>query len=110
MNRNKKEGERIGVCSARCLLLSAVSPALCEQIAQLRRKLRRIGTHKVLFLDETALRLSEAATHTLVLPGEQPYVVATETSSYSRRYDMIAWAIAFSCLRFSRRRREVMQL
>jgi hypothetical protein len=70
-----------------------VSPALCEQIAQLRRKLRRIGTHKVLFLDETALRLSEAATHTLVLPGEQPYVVATETSSYSRRYDMIACCV-----------------
>lgn len=56
----------------------------------MRRKLSRIGTNHVLFLDETALRLSEAATHTLVLPGEQPLVVATETSSYAARYDMIA--------------------
>lgn len=59
----------------------------------MRRKLRRIGTHKVLFLDETALRLSESATHTLVLPGEQALVEATETSSYSRRYDMIACTV-----------------
>lgn len=59
----------------------------------MRRKIRSIGTHRVLFLDETALRLSEAATHTVVLPGEQPYVVATETSSYSRRYDMIACCV-----------------
>jgi hypothetical protein len=44
----------------------------------------------VLFLQETALRLSEAPTHTLVVPGEQPFLEATETSSYSKRYDMIA--------------------
>jgi DDE superfamily endonuclease len=44
----------------------------------------------VLFLDETAVRLSEAPTHTLVAPGEQEYVLATETSSYSKRFDMIA--------------------
>ena len=56
----------------------------------MRHKLRRVGTKHVLFLDETALRLSEASTHTVVLPGEQPFVLATETSSYSRRYDMIA--------------------
>jgi hypothetical protein len=56
----------------------------------MRRKLRRHRTTHVLFLDETALRLSEAATHTVGLPGEQPFVVATETSSYSQRYDMIA--------------------
>lgn len=67
-----------------------MSAALCEQIADIRRKVRRIGTYKVLFLDETALRLSEAPTHTIVLPHEQPYVIATETSSYSKRYDMIA--------------------
>lgn len=45
---------------------------------------------RVLFLDETAVRLSEAPTHTLVAPGEQEYVLATETSSYSKRFDMIA--------------------
>jgi hypothetical protein len=46
-----------------------------------------------MFLDETALRLSEAPTHTIVLPGEQAYVMATETSSYSKRYDMIACCV-----------------
>jgi len=67
-----------------------VSSDTCEQIADMRRKLQRVGTSHVLFLDETALRLSEAPTHTLVLPKQQPYVVATETSSYASRYDMIA--------------------
>jgi hypothetical protein len=56
----------------------------------MRRKLQRVGTGHVLFLDETALRLNAAPNHTIVLPGEQAYVLATETSSYSKRYDMIA--------------------
>jgi hypothetical protein len=56
----------------------------------MRRKLQRCNTTHVLFLDETALRLSEAPTRTLVLPGRQPFVLATETASYARRYDMIA--------------------
>ena len=56
----------------------------------MRRKLQRIDKRRLLFLDETALRLSAAPTHTIVLPGEQAYVLATETSAYSRRYDMIA--------------------
>jgi hypothetical protein len=56
----------------------------------MRRKLQRIATSRILFLDETALRLSAAPTHTLVLPGEQAYVIASETSSYAARYDMIA--------------------
>jgi hypothetical protein len=77
----------------RQLTLCAVSPALCDEIAELRRKLRRQRTTHVLFLDETALRLSEAPTHTIVLPGEQAYVVAEETSSYSKRYDMIACCV-----------------
>jgi hypothetical protein len=59
----------------------------------MRRKLQRCRTTRVMFLDETALRLSEAPTHTIVLPGEQAYVVATETSSYSKRYDMIACCV-----------------
>lgn len=70
--------------------MCVVSASECDQIADMRRKLQRAGTNHVLFLDETALRLSEAPPHTLVLPGEQPYVVATETSSYAARYDMIA--------------------
>lgn len=68
----------------------AVSAEQCELVADIRRKIRRIGTRKVIFLDETAERLSDAPTHTIVLPGEQPIVEATETSSYSKRYDMIA--------------------
>jgi hypothetical protein len=56
----------------------------------MRRKLRRLHTNHILFLDETAERLSEADNHTLVLPGESPYVIATETTSYSKRFDMIA--------------------
>src|ERR1700676_5333383 len=59
----------------------------------MRLKLRRLHTNHILFLDETAERLSEAATHTVVLPGESSYVVATETSSYSKRYDMIACCV-----------------
>jgi hypothetical protein len=70
-----------------------VSAPECDQIAKLRRKLQRSATTHVLFLDETAVRLSEAPTHTIVLPGEQSYVVATETSSYARRYDMIACCV-----------------
>lgn len=56
----------------------------------MRRRLQRISKSRVLFLDETAVRLSEAPTSTIVLPGEQPYVVVTDTSSYAKRFDMIA--------------------
>jgi hypothetical protein len=59
----------------------------------MRRKLQRIGANRILFLDETAVRLSESAKHTLVLPGEQPFVEATETTAYSKRYDMIACCV-----------------
>jgi hypothetical protein len=56
----------------------------------MRRKLQRIDKRRVLFLDETALRLNAAPNHTLVLPGEDSFVEATDTSSYAARYDMIA--------------------
>lgn len=56
----------------------------------MRRKLQRINHKHLLFLDETAVRLSEAPTSTLVLPGQQPFVIVTETTSYARRFDMIA--------------------
>ena len=59
----------------------------------MRRKLQRIDKRRLLFLDETALRLNAAPTHTIVLPGEQAYVVATETSAYAKRYDMIACCV-----------------
>jgi hypothetical protein len=67
-----------------------VSASLCEEIAQVRRKLQRISKDRILFLDETAVRLNSAPTRTLVLPGEQQYVLATDTSSYAKRFDMIA--------------------
>lgn len=76
--------------SVSCLSELSVSSSLCDEIAVLRRKIQRINRGRVLFLDETAVRMSEAETHTLVLPGEQQYVIATETSAYSKRFDMIA--------------------
>lgn len=66
-----------------------VSPDLCDDIARLRRKIKRISKSRTIFLDETAVRLSEADTHTIVLPGEQRYVIVEETASYSKRFDMI---------------------
>jgi hypothetical protein len=62
----------------------------CTSIAKLRRKLQNISKRKVLFLDETALRLNEAPTSTLVAPGETEYVVVDDNTSYSKRFDMIA--------------------
>lgn len=56
----------------------------------MRRKLQRLNKSRLLFLDETAVRLSEAPTSTLVAPGEQPYVVVADTTSYAKRFDMIA--------------------
>ena len=56
----------------------------------MRRKLQRISEERVLVLDEVAVRLSEAPTLTIVLPGEQPYVLATDTTSYAKCFDMIA--------------------
>jgi hypothetical protein len=45
---------------------------------------------KVLFLDETALRLNAVRHRTLVAPGEQKFVVVEQTDTYAERYDMIA--------------------
>lgn len=72
-----------------CLTVT-VSVEMCVGIAKLRRKLQKIPKSRLLFLDETAVRLSEASTSTLVLPHEQQYVLATETTSYAKRFDMIA--------------------
>jgi hypothetical protein len=62
----------------------------CRAIARLRRELMRLDKMKVLFIDETHLRLNAAPRHTLVAPGEQAFVVADDTSTYAARYDMIA--------------------
>lgn len=67
-----------------------MSPELCEQIALVRRKLQRIGTQHILFLDETHKRDGDVQNYTIVLEGEAPYIESTNTSSYAPRYDMIA--------------------
>ncbi|MDR3549225.1 MAG: hypothetical protein P4M11_13350 [Candidatus Pacebacteria bacterium] len=67
-----------------------MSPELCREIADTRRKLRALPDGHVLFLDETAMRVNEAPTSTIVLPGEQQFVLAENTTSYATRYDMIA--------------------
>jgi hypothetical protein len=71
-----------------CLLQVAASH--CKQIAELRHRFQHMSKSRLLFLDETAVRLSEAATSTLVAPGEKTYVVVSDTTSYARRFDMIA--------------------
>jgi len=63
---------------------------MCEQIASVRRKLQRIGTQHILFLDETHKREGDSESYTIVLPGEPPYIETPSTSSYATRYDMIA--------------------
>jgi hypothetical protein len=67
-----------------------VSADACEQIAKVRRKLQRIGTNHILFLDETHKREGDVEQYTIVLPGEHPYIQTPSTSSYATRYDMIA--------------------
>jgi len=56
----------------------------------MRRKLQRIGKQHVLFLDETHKREGDVDNHTIVLPGAPPYIETSSTSSYARRFDMIA--------------------
>ena len=78
-------------CVCLCVLLTVtVSDPLCDEIAKMRRKIQHMSKSRTLFFDETAVRLSEAPTSTIVLPGEQPYVLASETEIYSKRLDMIA--------------------
>ena len=68
----------------------SVSPDMCEQIAKVRRKLQRIGTKHIFFLDETRKREGDVDNFTIVLPGEPPFIETSSTSSYSSRFDMIA--------------------
>jgi len=67
-----------------------LSSQQCEDIAKLRRKLQRIGTNHILFLDETHKREGDVEEYTIVLPGEPSAIESPSTSSYSSRYDMIA--------------------
>jgi hypothetical protein len=73
-----------------CRSCRKVSADACEQIAAVRRKLQRIGKQHILFLDETHKREGDVDSYTVVLPGEPPYIETSSTSSYARRFDMIA--------------------
>ena len=53
---------------------------MCEQIAKIRRKLQRIGSAKILFLDETHKRGGDVDRYTIVLPGESPFIETSTTS------------------------------
>jgi hypothetical protein len=63
---------------------------MCEQIAKVRRKLQRIGTGHILFLDETLKREGDVDSYSLFLPGQPPFIETSSTSKYAQRYDMIA--------------------
>jgi transposase len=76
-------------CSISALLFS-VSADMCEQIAKVRRKFQRIGTRRILVLDETHRRIGDVTDRTIVLPGEPSTIETSATSHYAPRYDMIA--------------------
>ena len=73
-----------------CALLISVSADMCEQIATVRRKFQRIGTRRIVVLDETHRRIGDVTDRTIVLPGEPSTIETSATSHYAPRYDMIA--------------------
>ena len=63
---------------------------MCEEIAKIRRKFQRIGSNRILVLDETHKRIGDVSTRTTVLPGESSMIETSFSSHYAPRYDMIA--------------------
>ena len=57
---------------------------LCEQIAQVRRKLQRVSKDRIVFLDETFKREGDVSSYSLFLPGQPPYIETSATSTNSR--------------------------
>ena len=55
----------------------------------MRRWAQRISNDRLVFLDETAMKVNQAPSTTLVMPGESEYVVVEDDTSYAARYDMI---------------------
>ena len=64
------------LCAMFFALTVSVSPGLCDSIAELRRKIQTVGADHVLFLDEVPFKLSEAPSHTVVLPGVRKVGIA----------------------------------
>lgn len=96
MCTHAREEESVRVCRAAtaqsCVsaLLFSVSADMCEQIATVRRKFQRIGSHRILVLDETHRRIGDVTDRTIVLPGEPSTIETSATTHYAPRYDMIA--------------------
>lgn len=67
-----------------------VTSKICDDIANIRRKIQRVSKNKILFMDEVSVKLNEQQKYTIVLPGEKSNVITTDTTSYAKRYDMIA--------------------
>jgi hypothetical protein len=76
----------------------SVSSDMCDQIAKVRRKLQRIGTGHILFLDETLKREGDVDSYSIFLPGQPPYIGSSSTSAYAARFDMIACCSGHSIL------------
>ena len=51
---------------------------MCEDIANMRRKIQRVSKKRIIFMDEVAVKLNEGENYTLILPGEKEYVTVTE--------------------------------
>jgi len=71
---------------------------MCEQIADVRRKLQRIGTRHILFLDETHKREGDVQSYSIVLPSESSLIESAAISTYAPRYDMIACCSGYEVL------------
>lgn len=69
--------------------VSIVSASQCDNVMAFRNWAKRVRNSRMIFLDETALRLNEARKRTLVMPNETQYVVVAENSSYAARYDAL---------------------
>jgi hypothetical protein len=63
---------------------------MCAAVAKFRNWAQKIDNNRLVYLDETNLRVNEAERTTLVAAGETPYVIVDDNSQYAARYDMIA--------------------
>ncbi len=70
----------------------------CGGIAKVRRNLQSISNKKLIFLDETHVKINEIPRTTLVAPGEKSYVIVTDSSSYAARFDMIGAVVGSQVL------------
>ncbi|CAF3402309.1 unnamed protein product [Rotaria sp. Silwood2] len=60
-----------------------------HNVGQFRRSLQRIANDRLIFIDEIAIYSVMPPRQTLVAPGQQPFILVTQPSAYSKRYDFI---------------------